>query len=316
MKTFSWLLRREVWEHRSIYLVPLVFLSLLVLVYSYGVLVHGPTGMVDFDDDHGAVSFSEALEDPHSRMAFKLAAGGLPFIIPAILLNAAMLFVWFFYLTDALYADRRDRSVLFWKSLPVNDASTVLSKFVIAMAIIPLFTLAGVLVAAAVMTLVNTVFTWLIGASAWDLIWSQIPVFSAPLTLLYAFAVQSLWYAPLFGWLLLASAWARRVPALWAILPPAAAALLEAAVLRSSNFAELLGMRLTPIVPTAYRDEEMGRVLDRVHYSGEDIDWTQAFGTLIDPQSFLAEPGMWGGLVVAAIFVGAAVWLRRYRDEN
>ena len=35
---------------------------------------------------------------------------------------------------------------------------------------------------------------------------------------LYALAVQSLWYLPLFCWLLLVSAWSRRAVLLWALL--------------------------------------------------------------------------------------------------
>ncbi|MDH3589529.1 MAG: ABC-2 transporter permease [Gammaproteobacteria bacterium] len=318
MKAFPWLLRRELWEHRSIYLVPLIFLSLLVVMYTWGLLSHGPGGMMKIEiDGGGAIDLQQLLEEePEARTAMKLAAGGLPFIVPTALLNIAMLFVWFFYLTDTLYAERKDRSVSFWKSLPVDDTTTVLSKLFTAMAVIPAITFAGVLVAAVGMTLANTVFAWTIGQSAWQLIWSQLPFISAPATLLYAFAVQSLWYAPVFAWLLLASAWARRAPALWALLPPAGIALIEGATLHSSNFAELIGKRLTPIVPTAYRDEDIEPILDKMHYSGDEIEWSEAFGSLIDPQSFLAEPGMWVGLVFATVFVAGAIWLRRYRDDS
>ncbi|MDH3647363.1 MAG: hypothetical protein OER80_11370 [Gammaproteobacteria bacterium] len=319
MKAFPWLLRRELWESRSLYIVPLVFLSLLVGLYTFGLLSHGPGGMVhiDMDNGDGAVNLEQLIkEEPHARQALKLAAGGLPFIVPAVLLNAVMLFVWFFYLTDSLYAERKDRSVLFWKSLPVDDTTTVLSKVATAVVVIPAITFIGIMIAAAGMTLANTVFAWTIDESAWQLIWSQMPFLSAPATLAYALAVQSLWFAPVFGWLMLASAWARRAPALWALLPPAGIALLEGAVFRSSHFLELIGHRLTSVVPTAFRDEDIEGVVDEIHDSSDKIEWAEAFGSLIDPGSFLSDPGMWGGLVVAAVFIAGAIWLRRYRSET
>ena len=317
MKAFPWLLRRELWESRSLYIVPLVFLTLLVALYSYGLLTHGPGGMIRIESGSDVINLQQMIkEEPHARQALKLAAGGLPFIVPAVLLNAVMLFVWFFYLTDSLYSERKDRSVLFWKSLPVDDMTTVLSKLVTAMVVIPAITFAGVMIAALGMALANTVFAWVIGESASQLIWSQMPFLSGPATLLYAFVVQSLWFAPVFGWLLLASAWARRAPALWALLPPAGIALLEGAIFRSSHFAQLVGDRISSVVPTAFHDKDINRIIEKIHDSEDKIEWSEAFGSLIDPGSFLSDPGMWGGLLIAAVFMAGAIWLRRYRTES
>ncbi len=318
MNSFTWLLRREVWEHRAVYIVPLVFLTLLAVMYTWGLQTHGPGGtlMIDIDGDR-TVSLREMIEtEPHALQVMKLGAGALPFIVPGIMLNGVMLFLWFFYLTDSLYADRKDRSVLFWKSLPVTDTSTVMSKLATAMVTIPLLTLAGILISVFLMSISNSVFAWRIGQSAWDIVWSQVPFISGTLTMVYALAVQSLWFVPVFGWLLLTSAWAPRAPALWALLPPAGIALLEAATLRSTDFLVFLARRLEGVVPTAFRDEDIDMVKDSLHQGGESIDWAGAFGLLIDPQSFLSDPGMWGGLAVGAVFIAGAVWLRRYRGEN
>ncbi|MBT8130787.1 MAG: hypothetical protein KJO35_00845 [Gammaproteobacteria bacterium] len=316
MKSLSWLLRREIWESRSLYLVPLVFIVLFLLLYTFGLLAHGPNGLIKIDAGEGIVHLQDLIKDePEAQQAIKLAAGGLPFILPAVLLNAVMLFIWFFYLTDALYTERKDRSVFFWKSLPLSDTMTVLSKLLTAAVVIPVITLCLIAFGALWMSLANSIFAWTIDESAWHLVWSQMPFLSGPATIVYALAVQSLWFAPVFAWLLLASAWARRAPALWATLPLVGVYLLEGAVFRTTHFGQLVGDRLTSVVPTAFHDTEIERVIGNIQQSDGKIEWAEAFGSLIDPGSFLTSSGMWAGLIVAAIFLSGAIWLRRYRSD-
>lgn len=316
MKAFPWLIRRELWEHRSFYIVPMVFVALLVVFYTWELLSQGPGGLtIEFEGHSGTeTSLQQLMEegDRDTRHVMQLAAGGIPFIVPSVLLSLVMFVVLFFYLTDALYAERKDRSVLFWKSLPLADTPTVLSKFVTAIGVVPAITFVGIIVAAIGLTLANTLFAWSIGESALELVWKQVPFVTGPMTMLYALAVQALWYAPIFAWLLLASAWARRAPALWA-LSPLALGILESAILRSDHVFQLIGERLTGVFPLAFRDEDM--IKERIHQSDGDINWSEAFGMFVDPGSFLTAPGMWIGLVVAAVFLTGAIWLRRYRSE-
>jgi ABC-2 type transport system permease protein len=109
--------------------------------------------------------------------------------------------------------------------------------------------------------------------------------------------VHMLWYAPVYAWLLLLSAWARRAPFLWAVLPPLAIAIFEKVAFRSSHFVEFLQ--------------------DRVGGGNESVNQMQ--GNVLDPGmhltpgAFLADPGLWIGLVFAAIFLVAAARLRRSR---
>ena len=42
-----------------------------------------------------------------------------------------------FYCLDALHGERRDRSILFWKSLPVSDLTTVLAKASVPCRVLP-----------------------------------------------------------------------------------------------------------------------------------------------------------------------------------
>ena len=110
-----WCVRRELWEYRSIYVAPLVVSA----VYLLGFLIR----TVTFPHRMRAIA---ALDPEHQRQAI-LA----PYHFSEAMLMATMMIVGIFYCLDALHGERRDRSILFWKSLPVSDLTTVLSKAVI-----------------------------------------------------------------------------------------------------------------------------------------------------------------------------------------
>ncbi len=207
MKTFAWLLRREIWESRFIYLVPAVVAALIVVTVPLGKIM--AEGVTIFLSHASLLSSAEH----GSGVMLAYVATALPF-------NAAMLLVAFFYLQDALYSERRDRSILFWKSLPISDTQTVLSKFLVAAVVIPSIVFVAAVGTALILALEISIFVMLNGGNAWELVLKPLPLFSGSLFIAYQFLVQSLWYAPIFAWLLLTSVWARRAPILWAIAPP------------------------------------------------------------------------------------------------
>ena len=116
MNTTIWLVRREFWENRAIWMIPLAISAFLLLVALFG--------RVDL------LSVSVQVPGRTVGQAFLTAVAATFFAVMSI--YAA----W--YLLDCLYADRKDRSVLFWKSLPISDTTTVLSKLGTALIVIPL----------------------------------------------------------------------------------------------------------------------------------------------------------------------------------
>src|SRR5205807_10302029 len=180
-----WSIRRELWEHRSIYIAPLAAAA----IFLFGFLValpHHLRGVKTLDQAH------QVLDKPYELSA-------------ALIMGTAFI-VGIFYSLDALYGERRDRSILFWKSLPVSDLTTVLSKFTIPLIILPLLSFAIAVVTQFVMLLLSS------GLSAGTL-GARMSFFHLSLMLLYhILTVHGLWYAPLYGWLLLVSAWAPRAP--------------------------------------------------------------------------------------------------------
>jgi ABC-2 type transport system permease protein len=278
-----WSVRRELWENRSLYLAPLAVAALFIAGYLISTLrmvsrIHAGLGL-------NPLQQQQALEQPYT--------------VAALLIMGATFIVSFFYCLDALYGERRDRSILFWKSLPVSDLTTVLSKFSIALVFLPLVTFAITVVTWWVTLLLSSLILLAGGQSVAGL-WSDLSLFQMSGMLLYhLLAYHSLWWAPIYAWLFLVSAWARRTPFLWAVLPPIAIAAVEKIAFSSSHFASMLGRRFSG--------------------GGQSAGFEPGHMSMVPLSQlglgqFLINPGLWSGLLIAAVFLAGAVRLRRYRE--
>ncbi len=283
-RPFFWSVRRELWENRSIYVAPTVVAGVILLGYLIA-LIHVPRHILEMAAHHKDMPHL-TFQDPYN-----IASG---FIMGTALIVAV------FYCLDALYGERRDRSILFWKSLPVSDLTAVLSKACIPLLVLPLVTMAITVATHWFMFLLNSAALIARGQSVAAL-WSRLPLFQMDLQLLYhLFTMHVLWWAPIYAWLLLVSAWARRATFLWAFVPPLAISILEKIVFGTSQFSSLLNYRFS------------GDAAVNSATAGEfpfDPNMTH-----LTPGKFLSIPGLWVGLLVAAAFLAATVQLRRYRD--
>ena len=151
----------------------------------------------------------------------------MPFQYSASLIILVAFMVTVSYCLDALYSERRDRSILFWKSLPVSDVTTVVSKALVPLVVTPVLTVAIVVTLQVLILLPASVVLAVNGLDA-AMLWTETPILHLWAVLLYSVAALTLWYAPLYGWLLLCSAWAKRAPFMWAVLPPLAIIIVEA----------------------------------------------------------------------------------------
>jgi ABC-2 type transport system permease protein len=134
-------------------------------------------------------------------------------------------------------------------------------------------------------------------------LWTGLRFFEGLPIMLYGLTVHALWYAPLYGWLLLVSAWARRAPLLWAVLPLLAVAIVERILFSSTRFLAMLGYRATGAMKVAFS-------FDLTRRGDANIDRLSD----LDPVKFLSAPGLWTGLLFAALCLAAAVRLRRKRE--
>ncbi len=275
-----WAVRRELWESRSIYIAPLAVAALILAGFLIST-IHLPDKM----------RAALALDPVQQHKLIEQ-----PYTFAALLLMFSTIVVAVFYCLDALYGERRDRSVLFWKSLPVSDTTTVLSKAMIPVVVLPLLTFVITVVTHGIMLLLASARLAGTGLS----VWSHLSFAQMSVILFYHLVVgHGLWYAPFWGWLLLCSAWSKRAPFLWATLPLLAVGLVEKIAFSTSHFAGWLGYRF------------MGGPAGATADSGP---MTMASITPATPAQFLASPGFWFGLAVTAAFLAAAVRLRRYRE--
>lgn len=205
--------------------------------------------------------------------------------------------VGIFYCLDALHGERRDRSILFWKSLPVSDLTTVLSKASIPLVVLPVLTL-GIVVATEWIMLELSSLVLLGSGLSVATLWTKLSLPEMWLLLLYhTVTVRVLWYAPIYAWLLLVSGWVRRAAFLWAVLPVVTIGVIEKVAFNSSHFAAWL----------RYRFSGPEQSFPTRAVSPSDLMMHINLGT------FLSTSGLWLGLAMAAIFLAAAVRMRRYR---
>jgi ABC-2 type transport system permease protein len=278
---FRWSVRRELWEHRSVFVGPLAVAAIVLLAFFYHV---------------GRVAVIPAA-DPGKRA--HIAA--LPYSAAASAILFTSLVVAFFYCLDSLNAERRDRSILFWKSMPVSDLTTVLAKFTVPFVAIPLVAAAVALASQVVMMVTVSI---VLAAKGMDpgYPWEIFPLPRMTVVMLYGLFVHALWYAPIYGWLMLVSAWARRAPLLWAVLPFIAIMAVEAITMGSSTFASAIRYRLAGAVKEAFSVDALKAPV---------MELSQ-----LEPARFFSNSNLWLGIAFALACVAAAVYLRRSREPN
>jgi ABC-2 type transport system permease protein len=263
------LVRREFWEHRSLWMWP-VGISVFLLLASTAVslFAHGKIEL------HGP--WVDGTVDTRGAAAMGLGVFGVASQVLGITALVCGL-----YLVDCLYAERKDRSILFWKSMPVSDTVTVLTKLAVALLVVPLL---GFL-------LVTLIYPAIYGISAIGVPafsqasggWNSLAWLRAEGSLLLALLVSTLWYAPLAAWAMLFSVLSTRLPLLSALAPVLAAGICESVLFQTTHVWRFLRERITPFM---------------------------------DGVAGIQRLDLWLGLAVAAAMMLAVIRLRRYRDDT
>jgi ABC-2 type transport system permease protein len=299
VRPFYWSVMRELWENRSLMIAPLVTGGLAVLAL-FILTVRAVTSpqMVQL------ASLPPELPGQIATVGNSLIAYGI---------SAVMHIAVFFYLLDALQGERKDRSVLFWKSMPVSDTTTVLSKLFTALVVSGVIVVAVVVATQLIMMLLVTVIFAFSGVNAATL-WTDSQFLQTAVALVYWQLGVALWYAPLAAWLLLVSSWAKRVTILWAMLTPLAILVFERVAIGTQYVQTMLKSRVSDPVLDTYMAYARGAEF----MIGDDGIKAHRLPKRVfdglDPVGFFSNPWLWVGLLVAAAFVAAAIWMRRYRE--
>lgn len=280
--TFYWSVRRELWEHRSIWLAPLSIAALVIVAFAIGSMGH--------------LQVAGFANIPLEKKLFVVAA---PFSLAASVVLVTSFVLGAFYSLDALNAERKDRSILFWKSMPVSDATTVLSKAVVPVALIPAIALVIALGLQAVLLAVAGVVLKAKGIDAGPL-YDMLPLGQIMMSLGYGVLVHALWYAPAYALFLLASVATRR-PFLWIVVPAVVVQVLEKVAFNTGLSGEFIKWRLLGAMAEAFK-------------KSSDMKEQVPGVAQLDPGRFFTSPGMWLGLVAAAAFLFIAIRLRRRQE--
>lgn len=312
---FKWLVKRELWEHKVAFVwTPVVVCSALVVIIfavllkmlatgekSASLIVIGSTKVTTtaLDVAHGAIAYTYAT-------FASIAAFAVGFCV-------------FFYCLNALYDERKDRSELFWRSLPLSDSTTVLSKVAVAIGVGPLIALA-VAVCSAILTFAMGILGGVSqGESLLGLTLLDSMTWLAPLYLLAILPVAATWALPTIGWLLMMSAAVRSRPAVWAIGVPLLVGVLVSFANRfaSLNFdtawvwKHVVGRLLGSTMPGGWFSST-GQ-LRQVGTPNKETSMTEM---LAQSWHSFSEPNIWIGAIVGIAMIYAAIQLRRWRDEG
>lgn len=285
LRSLVWSLRRELWENHSLVLGPLL-VALLLLAGFLVALVKMPTA---------ALSHGHTGEDSWVPLLV------VPIVVTPPLLFGVMVLLALFYCVESLHAERRDRSILFWKSMPVSDLTTVVSKALVPLAFLPLYTFVLAVVMELLMLLLVSL-RFLAQGEALAAVLAQVPMLRLPAVLLYGELVFTLAAAPLFAWLILVSGWARRAPMSWAVLPPVLIGIVERVALGTTAFRDLLTGHFVGIFRHAF-------VVGGFGHGDGPVKLPQ-----VNALGFISQPTLWVGLLLAALMLAVAVWQRRYRQ--
>lgn len=327
MNTMSmkWLIRREFWEYKgAMFWAPLAVAAALVLLIggtmAYGLAMHPMPSHVTING-HAMNGYGGGMTlELRSRVAQIASSMYLGAALPLFGLLTAVVFS---YCLGALYDERRDRSILFWKSLPVSDGMTVLSKAAMALLVAPLITIALGTAASLLLLLIGCVAIGFNGVNVLGPVLASPDLYLSPLRLLALLPVYIVWALPTVGWLLLVSSWARSKPFMWAVGAPLVALLVVKWVsVAMENFSgtqldllpwmqDVVARLLTGIVPGIWFAYTGGTPSMRPDEHGLDV------GSLVSHSyATLAGADAWIGALLGAAMLYGAMRLRRYRDEG
>jgi ABC-2 type transport system permease protein len=289
------LVRREFWEHRYLWLAPAVAGALLALCALFG--------STDFGS-HGHVG--EQLPLTHEQ---RVAIGSIVQWALSVPLYIVLVFLLSYYTLDCLFAERKDRSILFWKSLPVSDGLTVISKLLVALVVAPLVVF---VLAIATHLVFDVIVSVRIAANNLPpvIAWNSLEWLRTEALMLLLLGLGALWYAPIVAALMLVSAWARRSPFLWATLPPVLAPILERIALGTHHLWDFYRYRTSGIWHVLM-DGYNFRII--THH---DVAPVSTLLTDLQFRVAYTDPDLWLGVLATAGILYVAVRIRRYRDDT
>ncbi|WP_417623243.1 hypothetical protein [Paremcibacter congregatus] len=296
---FKTLMLREYWENRrAIFTTPLVITGLAMALVIVGMGIFGQSIHID-DEAFTLREFISTMserdaQEMRDHLNHALLAANMPVFIG----------VWFcmvFTALGSLYDERKDNSILFWKSMPVSDLQTVASKLLTVMLVIPLVAIGFTFIFQVFLLIVGSFATIGTEFSAWELLWGSSNLPALLLTEISAVIIYGLWSLPIFAWFMLASVVAKRTPLLVATIPVALAALMEELFFNTNHLLMFVANRLS--INTEHN----------IHMDGQRMEQI-SFQTPLDMFQSISDPELWLGLALSAALLYLTIVLRKRKS--
>jgi ABC-2 type transport system permease protein len=323
MNTMKWLVKREYWEHKGgFFWAPVIAACIYICMSLIGILVgEHVVHQTDPDGFHmGLVQFTQEASDPNKasevsngvQMMFQ-TLGMMPLVVTV--------FVVFFYCLGSLYDERKDKSVLFWKSLPISDRDTIVSKVISATVVAPVIGTVVAIATSLTLFVIASIVILIHGQNPAPL-WNISGMLAGCLDMIATIPITALWALPTIGYLMMVSSWARTKPFLWATLVPIIGGVMIGITGILDTFrlgaqwywSNVVGRALFGLVPWM---EKLYRYHDGVHsFRAENHNDMSILFSIPNTLEGLANPQLWIGAVVGVAMIVVAIRMRRWRDEG
>ncbi|SEO04009.1 ABC-2 type transport system permease protein [Duganella sp. CF517] len=317
MKTMKWLIKREMWEHKGMLVWAPTVIAALIAVLALVAATFDKNISINGDGSPSQM-MSVTLEGKvRTQVVETMAQAYMASAAPVLLVLGVLVF---FYCLGALHDERRDRSLLFWKSLPVSDSMTVLSKVLLAAVVAPLITLGIGFVLSLLILLIGAVLLLTHGTNVFGELFLTPDLYLTPLRMLGLLPLYVMWALPTVGWLLMVSSMARSKVFLWAVGTPLVTALLllwaEKAMHIGINSAwfvsNIVSRLLLSVVPGAWL------LFDEAHIAMDHAPRRLPVPQTIFSESWatLGNANVWIGVAAGVAMIAVAIWMRRRREEG
>jgi len=322
MNTFVWLLKREYWEHRGGFMRAPAITALVFLAFTIMGLITAEVTMRRMSFDFNNVHMQELLANISSNdISRAQAAVDVALLSLGSPIGIVLFIVVLFYLLGALYDDRRDRSILFWNSLPLSDMQTVLSKVVAAAFIAPAFAVAAMIALHLGFLVLLSIYALIHGINPFPLLWSPVHLIDLWIKLIVMIPLNALWALPCIGWFLLCSSFVRAKPFLWAFALPIVSGVLiwwidlmsQLSLPRTWFWQHIVARVLFSIFPGSWMNGSTIRALAQSHQG--DVDVLGSMLSMESLKTLFVSADTWIGAIAGVAMIIAAIYFRKHRTE-
>ena len=300
IQVFKAMIVREIQEHKVAFVYAPFFVSIILCFVIASVYFGGTniqTDQFNFSTEYYDEEIRQAMQSVSSVSRIDIVRTGLLVLGFPILLTVG--FGLLAYSLSTFADERKDRSLIFWRSLPISDLTTVLSKVFIVTLIVPLIVIPYIILLQLVAMTSASIFFATNDIVSFGWLWGSY-IITDWFRIIFSLWAQALWSLPLFLWLMLAGTYAAR-PIAGAIVPPVILIVLEGVIFKTNLVLEFIENRIgfwsrSDSFPKEYQEIRVVDISDIL--------------LLFSTQAF------WIGILASVILVAGIVYVRSSNSDH